>query len=150
LIILIQRFPIYNESTLAMIQTPNLGSVSVLGVAILTTLIGSISVAQAQIPLPVYTVPLPTTHDTGHGFRHGAGHAQMVPVDAMMPAFYAPQVPVIPMANGPVPTMSAYYVPTVPVTQTFYAPVIRTGRFRRHFNPVLPSAIIHPIYWTER
>ena len=70
-------------------------------------------------------------------------------VNAVYPAFFAPQVPVGVLPNGTMATMSAYYVPTAPIIQ----PVIveRTHRRWKHHHfrhsvPVVPIAI-HPVYW---
>ena len=130
-----------------MINKPTIGAALAIGAAVMANLLGGTNVAQAQMPLPFYTVPTPTAHAPGNLFRHSAMYPPAIPVQATLPTFYAPQVPVVPMANGPVPTMSAYYVPTIPTTQMFCAPVIRYGVLRRQNAVVLPSAVIHPVYW---
>jgi len=122
--------------------------------ALLLALAVNIDVSQAQIPLPVYLAPAPvvTVQKTRH--HHRSYYVSAVPVQISSPAYYAPQVPVVPMAYGPVPTVSAYYVPTTPVVQTYYAPVVTTTRKHRHRRqtvtvaPVaVAPAVIHPVYW---
>ena len=68
-----------------------------------------------------------------------------VAVQVGYPAYFAPQVPVIPMSAVPVPTMSAYYVPTVPVVSNFMAPSNSARRSRAYAVPMLP-AVIYPVY----
>ena len=68
-------------------------------------------------------------------------------VAAMMvtPAFYAPQVPVVPMAYGPVPTVSAYYVPTVPVVYPVVAEVVPVRKHRHHHWHKHRKATVVPV-----
>ena len=105
--------------------------------------------SEAQMPLPVYIDSSPMVAAANpFGCRRAsfAPYGAVVPVQVNYPAYYAPQVPVVPMAVGPVPTMSAYYVPTVPVVQSYYAPVVRARRVRRFSVPVAPAAV-YPVYW---
>ncbi len=106
----------------------------------------SAQVYEYEVP-SVYT---PYPYGRSH-HRHRS--ATMVPIQMAHPAYFAPQVLVVPMAGGPVPTMSAYYVPTVPVVGTYYAPAVshrhrwhHRHHIKRHSIPVVP-AVIHPIYW---
>ncbi|MCH2180474.1 MAG: hypothetical protein MK108_00585 [Mariniblastus sp.] len=69
----------------------------------------------------------------------------VVPVQVGYPAFYAPQVPVVPMSPVPVPTMSAYYMPTAPVVPAYVEPVYSTRRVPYYPAPVLP-AVVYPVY----
>ena len=87
-------------------------------------------------PLPIPSQPM-----------HCNGCSTLQPVPLTYPAFFAPQVPVVPMAGGPVPTMSAFYVPTAPVTQTVIAE-FRPARklHRRRGTPVIPI-MVHPVFW---
>ena len=73
-------------------------------------------------------------------------HGRHTQVAGNFPAYYAPQVPMGPMINGVVPTMSAYYVPTVPVMGVYPAPVVPVRRVRRRAALVYP-AVIEPVYW---
>lgn len=68
-----------------------------------------------------------------------------VAVQVGYPAYFAPQVPVIPMSAVPVPTMSAYYVPTVPVVSAYLTPAYSGRRARYSSVPMLP-AVIYPVY----
>jgi len=69
----------------------------------------------------------------------------VVPVQVGYPAFYAPQVPVVPMSPVPVPTMSAYYMPTAPVVPAYVAPAYSTRRVGYYPVPVLAEPV-YPIY----
>jgi len=106
----------------------------------------NIDASQAQMPLPVYMAPAPIVTVQKPKCCQRSYYVSAVPVQVNYAAYYAPQVPVVPMAYGPVPTMSAYYVPTAPVVQTYYAPVVTTRRARRNTIAVAP-AVIHPVYW---
>ena len=67
-------------------------------------------------------------------------------------AFFAPQVPVVPMAYGPVPTVSAYYVPTVPVTQTVFTPVAAVHKWKHHHKKArvwIRPVTMYPVYWMQ-
>jgi hypothetical protein len=123
---------------------------SIVAVVVLSLFFCGVDQSHAQIPLPVYQTSGPVFVVHRPLFHHRKRALAAVPVQVNYAAFYAPQVPVVPMAYGPVPTMSAYYVPTVPVTQTFFAPVVYANKrkLRRHSVPVAPVAI-HPVYWTN-
>ena len=134
-----------------MIKSPQ--TLAIFSAALLMAFLVNIDVSQAQIPMPVYVASAPVvTVQTRH--HHRTRYVTAVPVQVNYPAYYAPQVPVVPMAYGPVPTMSAYYVPTVPVVQTYYAPVVTTTRRHHHrkttvtYSPaVIQPAVSYPVYW---
>jgi hypothetical protein len=108
--------------------------------------ISDLSRAQAQIPLPVYVAPTPVVRVHRPIFHPKAYYAATVPVTVNYPAYYAPQVPVVPMSYGAVPSMSAYYVPTAPLAQTYFAPVLPVKMSRRYAVSALP-VVVQPVYW---
>ena len=109
----------------------------------------SIEIAHGQMPLPIYASPSPVVVVRKPIFHHHrVKYVTPMPVQVNYPVYYAPQVPVVPMAAYPVPTVSAYYVPTVPVTQTYYAPVVPLRRIRRYAVPVAP-VVVQPVYWSQ-
>jgi hypothetical protein len=125
---------------------------AIFSAALVLAFLANTDVSQAQIPMPVYvaSAPVVTVQKTRH--HHRTYSVSAVPVQVGYASYYAPQVPVVPMAYGPVPTVSAYYVPTAPVVQTYYAPVITTTRRHRRttvsYAPaVVQPAVIHPVYW---
>lgn len=113
----------------------------------ISVILTSVASSQSQMPLPVYVARTPVVAvPAGRSCCQRACYSAVVPVQVNYPAYYAPQVPVVPMAYGPVPTMSAYYVPTVPVAHAYYANVVPARRVRRYAIPVAPT-MIHPVYW---
>ena len=134
-------------------------SLFVLSLIVLFVQLTPDDVCEAQVFETTYTTfnapiplqPVAWSYDSG---------VRTVGVQTTYAAFYAPQVPVVPLASGPVTTVSAYYVPTVPVTQQFIVPVVPTHqRFHRHFRKhhrhrvstvnvaVVPSVALRPVYW---
>ncbi len=119
----------------------NIANAAIFAIAIL--LLGAdFQCIHAQIPLPVNTIPSPVVIPSRRLLHH---HSAM-PVS--YPAYFAPQVPVVPFATGPVPTVSAFYVPTVPVYQVYPSAAVPVRRFRRHAVSVAPI-MIHPVYWSR-
>ncbi len=79
--------------------------------------------------------PAPTGYVTAYRGSYYA-YPPVVAVPTTYTAYYAPQVPVVPMTVAPVPVVSAYYVPTT--TVYYSAPVFPVRRFRRFAVPVAP------------
>ena len=98
-------------------------------------------VVPAYYPMPVTTVVTakPRVFPRCNSYR------PVVPVQVGYPAYFAPQVPVVPMSPVPVPTMSAYYVPTAPVVATYSAPVYPVRRVR-YYSPSMVPAVVYPVY----
>jgi len=113
---------------------------------LLTLFVAETSWGQPSMPLPMYVTPPPVVVAGRPIFHHDSCCNEKVPIQVGYPAYFAPQVPVVPVVPGPVQTVSAYYVPTVPVIQAFYAPMVPARRVRRYSVPVAPM-VIHPVYW---
>ncbi len=128
-----------------MIKSPH--TFAIFSAALLLAFIADTDVSQAQIPLPVYVAPSPVVAVQTTRHHHRTYYASAVPVQVSYASYYAPQVPVVPMAYGPVPTVSAYYVPTTPVVQTYYAPVVTTTRRLRRTTVAYAPAVVQPVYW---
>jgi hypothetical protein len=123
-------------------------SALLMGAIAIAVMLLSIEITHGQMPLPVYTTQSPVfvvRRPILH--HHRVNYVTAIPVQVSYPAYYAPQVPVVPVAAFPVPTVSAYYVPTVPVRQVYYAPVVSVRRLRRHSVVIAPVAV-HPVYWS--
>lgn len=106
--------------------------------------LSSIDLCQAQTPVRVYVEPAPVVTVSRPIYHHRIYYAPTVPAQVTYTTYYAPQVPVIPMASVPVRTVSAYYVPTVPVVQQYAVPVVRARRARRYW---VPAVAVRPVYW---
>lgn len=113
---------------------------------LLTLFVAQTGWGQVPMPLPMYVTQPPVVVAGRPAIHHGACCSKKVRVQVGYPAYFAPQVPVVPVVPGPVQTVSAYYVPTVPVVQSFYAPVVPVHKVRRYSVPVAPM-VIHPVYW---
>ncbi len=116
------------------------------------TVFFSVDYCQAQMPLPVYLAPTPVAKVQTTFLQHRAYYtptyyAPTVVYPPITRAYYAPQVPIVPMATDPVPTISAYYVPTIPVVQPYYAAVVPRRLRARHYAVPIAPAVIRPIYW---
>ena len=119
-------------------------------IAILMTVIGTVSLSQletteAQLVTAYYPAPVTVVTTRPRLFPRCTTYRPVIPVQVGYPAFYAPQVPVVPMSPVPVPTMSAYYVPTAPVVTAYMAPVYPVRRMGYYPVPMLPAAV-YPVY----
>ena len=132
---------------------------AIFAASVISFVLMNIDSTSAQTPLPFYVAPSPVVSVPAAAVAFAApvavpvrvccrrtNYVATVPVQVNYAAYYAPQVPVVPMSPWPVPTMSAYYVPTIPVVQAYYAPAVTVRRARRYAVPVAPAAI-YPVYW---
>ncbi len=139
--------PIFSQSSFGAAVLKTIKTFSIFSAVICSMVIFCLDHCEAQMPLPVYLAPTPVVKVQRSFLHHRTYYAPTaVAYPAVTTAYYAPQVPVVPMATEPVPTMSAYYVPTVPVVQPYYSTVIPRRRLRHYAVPVAP-AVIHPVYW---
>ncbi|MDG2186495.1 MAG: hypothetical protein P8K79_12515 [Mariniblastus sp.] len=118
--------------------------------AILMTVMGTVSLSQletteAQLVTAYYPARVTVVTARPRLFPRCTTYRPVVPVQVGYPAYYAPQVPVVPMSPVPVPTMSAYYVPTAPVVTAYMAPVYPVRRMGYYPVPMLPAAV-YPVY----